>query len=192
MHADLQGALSAKGNGRDGKPTLNFNTHSPLQINNPTASMHLHTQRHTHPRMRAYTAAYTHKQWKISIGNLRCKHLRLQKWFCTIYQCKMSTLWKSLNYFFSPSTFSESLLLSILSPKYVDNIQMSSRCTLVEPCVWIGPPSSIDSTIRTYWGSPVIASPLGQRRPPSLSLWRAFDLCVARKRRDEMKWDDER
>lgn len=51
---------------------------------------------------------------------------------------------------------SPSLLLSILSPKYADNIQMSSRWRLVEPCVWISHPSSIDSTIKMYWGSPVI------------------------------------
>lgn len=48
MHADLLGAPSAKGNGRDGKPTLNFNMHSPLKINSPTASKNLYTHRHAH------------------------------------------------------------------------------------------------------------------------------------------------
>lgn len=35
------------------------------------------------------------------------------------------------------------LSLLFLRPKHADNIEMSSRCTIVEPCVWIRPAKAL-------------------------------------------------
>lgn len=164
VHADLQGALSAKGNRQDRKPTLNFSMHSPLQINNPAASIHM--QRHTHINTRESVLTQK-KQRKISMLILEVVDMIVDH---------VNTL--------------KLLSLLFLRPKHADNIEMSSRWTIVEPCVWIRPAKALSIPPSEHKEILQLSLPLfGRRSPPSVSIWRLFDLRTISKTKDEMKWD---